>query len=166
MKIDRKKDWKEFSDYMLNKFLDEIVPKYGKHEIPDLVAFTKADEKICAWNIMKYALRIWKGKNKPKDFEKIAHYAQMAWTMNLESQDKETKQNYQDKNSEKKGWKPFYNFETNLDITPIDHAIMKYKIFYKNLDTFEQLPYSIQSKQIQEEFESYKKWEKSKDENT
>ena len=36
---------------------------------------------ICIWCIIKYSLRLWNGKGKDRDLEKIAHYAQMAWTM-------------------------------------------------------------------------------------
>ena len=36
---------------------------------------------ICVWHILKYSLRIWNDKGKEHDLEKIAHYAQLAWTM-------------------------------------------------------------------------------------
>jgi len=36
---------------------------------------------ICVWNILRYSLRIWNGKQKTHDIEKIAHYAELAWTM-------------------------------------------------------------------------------------
>jgi hypothetical protein len=30
---------------------------------------------------LRYALRIWNGKEKRHDMEKIAHYAEMSWNM-------------------------------------------------------------------------------------
>ena len=36
---------------------------------------------ICVWNILRYSLRIWNGKQKTHDIEKIAHYAELAWIM-------------------------------------------------------------------------------------
>jgi len=35
--------------------------------------------EVCIWNILRYSLRNWNGKEH--DLEKIAHYAEMAWTM-------------------------------------------------------------------------------------
>jgi hypothetical protein len=39
------------------------------------------DPKICAWNILRYSLRIWNGKMKEHDLEKVAHCAELAWTL-------------------------------------------------------------------------------------
>jgi len=36
---------------------------------------------ICVWHILKYSLRMWNNKGKAHDLEKMAHYAEMAWTM-------------------------------------------------------------------------------------
>jgi hypothetical protein len=36
---------------------------------------------VCVWNILRYSLRTWIGKGKEHDLEKIAHYAELAWTM-------------------------------------------------------------------------------------
>ena len=36
---------------------------------------------VCVWNILKYSLRIWNGKMKEYDLEKVAHYAELAWTL-------------------------------------------------------------------------------------
>ena len=44
----------------------------------DLMSITKPE--VCVWNILRYALRNWKGKGKERDLEKIAHYAELAWT--------------------------------------------------------------------------------------
>ena len=33
------------------------------------------------WHILKYSLRIWNNSMKEHDLEKIAHYAELAWTM-------------------------------------------------------------------------------------
>lgn len=39
------------------------------------------DPKICVWNILRYSLRMWNGKGKEHDLEKVAHYAELAWTL-------------------------------------------------------------------------------------
>ena len=36
---------------------------------------------ICVWNILRYSLRTWNGKQKAHDIEKIALYAELAWTL-------------------------------------------------------------------------------------
>ena len=36
---------------------------------------------ICVWHVLKYSLRVWNGAMKEHDIEKIAHYAELAWTM-------------------------------------------------------------------------------------
>ena len=46
----------------------------------DLMSITR-NSLICVWNILRYSLRIWNGKQKTHDIEKIAHYAELAWTM-------------------------------------------------------------------------------------
>jgi hypothetical protein len=37
--------------------------------------------EVCVWNILRYSLRNWNGKGKEHDLEKIAHYAELAWTL-------------------------------------------------------------------------------------
>lgn len=39
--------------------------------------------KICVWNILRYALRLWSGQAKDHDLEEIAHYAEMAWSVSV-----------------------------------------------------------------------------------
>jgi hypothetical protein len=46
----------------------------------DIMSITR-NPLICVWNILRYGLRIWNGKQKEHDIEKIAHYAELAWTM-------------------------------------------------------------------------------------
>ena len=46
----------------------------------DLMAITNAP-KVCIWNILRYSLRMWNGKMKEHDLEKVAHYAGLAWTL-------------------------------------------------------------------------------------
>ena len=48
-----------------------------------LVSITR-NPLICVWNILKYSLRIYNGKQKTHDIEKIAHYDELAWTMSGE----------------------------------------------------------------------------------
>jgi hypothetical protein len=45
----------------------------------DLMSITRPD--VCIWNILRYSLRLWNWKGKEHDLEKIAHYAEIAWTM-------------------------------------------------------------------------------------
>ena len=58
---------------------DRTVEKYGVKNSGeaagfDLMSITR-DPLICVWNILRYSLRIWNGKQKTHDIEKIAHYA-------------------------------------------------------------------------------------------
>jgi len=85
-KVDRRKDFGAFSRYMTSEYLQRTVDKYqGAEEKLDLMSFTPS--KICIWNILKYALRLWNDKGKEHDLEKIAHYAQIAWTKNKEEEE-------------------------------------------------------------------------------
>jgi len=82
MGIDRVKEWNTFSDYMSKYIQERTIEKYivDEKEGFDLMSISKPE--ICIWNILRYALRIWNGKTKSHDLEKIAHYAEMAWSMN------------------------------------------------------------------------------------
>jgi len=83
MKNDRIENWRKFSEHMEKYIQEKTVEKYKMDETDDgfdLMSISKPE--ICVWNILRYALRIWNGKKKEHDFEKIAHYAEMAWTMN------------------------------------------------------------------------------------
>ena len=82
MKLDRIKDWGEFSDYMINEYLGHTTEKYKVGD-SDLMALTNIE--VCAFNIVKYGLRILNGYGKPQEFEKIAQYAQIAWTKEREA---------------------------------------------------------------------------------
>jgi hypothetical protein len=64
---------------------DRTFEKYGVKNSDelgsfDLISITR-NPLICVWNILRYSLRIWNGKQKAHDIEKIAHYAELAWTM-------------------------------------------------------------------------------------
>ena len=61
---------------------DRTVKKYGIENAGgvDLMSITR-NPLICVWNILRYSLRIWNGKQKNHDIEKIAHYAELTWTM-------------------------------------------------------------------------------------
>jgi len=79
LKIDRVKDWDEWSQKMhdyINKF---TVSKYNKTGDFDLMSIT--EPRVCIWNILRYSLRLWNGKGKIHDLHKICNYAQMAVTM-------------------------------------------------------------------------------------
>lgn len=83
---DRIKKWQEFSQYMETEYLDRTIAKYGKQRAPDLMQVTPI--MVCIWNIIKYAFRLWNGKGKGREFEKIAHYAQIAWTKEILGKEK------------------------------------------------------------------------------
>ena len=84
MPADRVEEWKRFSEHMEGYIRDQTVQKYGMGNSPEVGAFdlmTITRPEVCIWNILRYALRNWNGKGKDHDLEKIAHYAELAWTM-------------------------------------------------------------------------------------
>jgi len=77
--FDRIGDWEKFNQHM-KKYIEIPAKKYGSEfKFNDLCHYTGL--RISTWNILKYALRLWSGCGKEHDFEKIAHYSQMAWTL-------------------------------------------------------------------------------------
>jgi hypothetical protein len=85
MPIDRVENWKKFSEHMEEYIREKTIQKYGfgkslkEGTTFDLMSVTKTS--VCVWNILRYSLRNWNGKGKENDLEKIAHYAELAWTM-------------------------------------------------------------------------------------
>jgi hypothetical protein len=83
MGVDRVEEWKRFSEHMEKYIREQTVAKYGMGNTGsgtfDLMTITRPE--VCVWNILRYSLRNWNGKGKQYDCEKIAHYAEMAWTM-------------------------------------------------------------------------------------
>ena len=82
---DRVENWKKFAEHMEKYIKDRTVEKYGVKNSGetsnfDLISITR-NPLICVWNILRYSLRIWNGKEKTHDIEKIAHYAELSWTM-------------------------------------------------------------------------------------
>lgn len=81
--VDRVEEWKRFSEHMATYIRERTMEKYGFQKMEkgsiDLMSFSRPI--ICVWNILRYALRMWNGKGKEHDLEKIAHYAQLAWGM-------------------------------------------------------------------------------------
>ena len=78
-KFDRIGDWKSFSDRM-EEYITIPQLKYGSSlKFNDLCHYTGL--RVMLWNILKYSLRLWTGAGKKHDFEKIAHYTQMAWAL-------------------------------------------------------------------------------------
>jgi len=80
---DRVGDWDRWAQKMHNYIESFTVEKYGTKNDDssgfDLMTIT--EPRMCIWNILKYALRLWKGKGKIHDIHKISHYAQMAETL-------------------------------------------------------------------------------------
>ena len=84
MSIDRVAEWKKFSSHMEKYIQEKTISKYGFDKDDsnglDLMEITK-NPLICVWAILKYSLRIWNNKMKNHDIEKIAHYAELSWSM-------------------------------------------------------------------------------------
>ena len=84
MEIDRVENWRKFSEHMESYIQDHTIAKYGIENSGsggfDLMSITRSP-LICAWHVLKYSLRIWNNKMKDRDIEKIAHYAELAWTL-------------------------------------------------------------------------------------
>ena len=82
MSMDRVENWRKFSKHMEDYIGTWTVEKYSVpgSEGCDLISLTN-DWRVCVWNILKYALRLWNGHAKDHDMEKICHYAEMAWTL-------------------------------------------------------------------------------------
>ena len=84
MEIDRVENWREFSEHMENYIQDNTIEKYGIENsgssVFDLMSITRSP-LICVWHVLKYSLRIWNNRMKDRDIEKIAHYAELAWTL-------------------------------------------------------------------------------------
>jgi len=77
--IDRVGDWDKFSKMMHDYIEKFTVGKYGQSKKFDLMSIT--EPRVCLWNIIKYSLRCWYDSGKINDLHKIAHYAQMAYTL-------------------------------------------------------------------------------------
>jgi hypothetical protein len=78
----RIENWRKFSTHMEAYIRERTIEKYKMDETGDgfdLISISKPE--ICVWNILRYTLRIWNGKQKEHDLEKIAHYAELAWTL-------------------------------------------------------------------------------------
>jgi hypothetical protein len=81
-KFDRVGDWDKFAKIMHDYIETFTVSKYGvesEEDGFDLMSIT--EPRVCIWNILKYALRLWKNKGKIHDIHKICHYAQMSYTL-------------------------------------------------------------------------------------
>jgi len=82
MAVDRVENGRRFSEHMEEYIRERTVKKYEIDTTggSDLMAITRSPI-ICVWHILKYSLRMWNNKGKDHDLEKMAHYAEMAWTM-------------------------------------------------------------------------------------
>ena len=79
--MDNLEVWEEFSQQMKQHIKVKAIA-YEQENGLDLLSST--GERICQWNILKYAMRIWNGRKEDRDYFKIAHYAQVAWTKQME----------------------------------------------------------------------------------
>ena len=82
MDNDRVENWRRFSAHMEQYIQEQTIEKYKMDEDKGIDLMSISKPEICVWNILRYALRMWNGKKKPHDVEKVAHYAEMAWTLN------------------------------------------------------------------------------------
>ena len=81
MPVDRVENWKKFSEHMEEYIRDHTIEKYTMEKIDGLDLMSISKPIICIWNILRYAVRIWNNRMKEQDIEKIAHYAELAWTL-------------------------------------------------------------------------------------
>ena len=81
MNNDRVENWRRFSAHMEQYIAEQTIEKYKMDEDKGIDLMSISKPEICVWNILRYALRMWNGKKKPHDVEKVAHYAEMAWTL-------------------------------------------------------------------------------------
>jgi phage pi2 protein 07 len=82
MDVDRVENWRRFSEHMEEYIRERTVKKYEIDTTGgfDLMSITRSPI-ICVWHVLKYSLRMWNNSGKAHDLEKMAHYAEMAWTM-------------------------------------------------------------------------------------
>ena len=82
MAVNRVENWKKSSQHVEEYTQERTVDKYGIENSGgfDLMSIG-GSPFICVWHILKYSLRIWNKRMKEHDLEKIAHYAELAWTM-------------------------------------------------------------------------------------
>lgn len=78
--VDRVAEWRRFARHVEEYIRKRTVQKYGidNDSTMDLISITSVD--ICIWNLMRYSTRLFNGKAKKHDLEKVAHYAAIAWT--------------------------------------------------------------------------------------
>ncbi len=81
MNNDRVENWRRFSAHMEQYIQEQTIEKYKMDEDKGIDLMSISKPEICVWNILRYALRMWNGKKKPHDIEKVAHYAEMSWTL-------------------------------------------------------------------------------------
>jgi len=79
--VDRVAAWRRFAQHMEKYIKDKTVTKYGLEKSGGFDLMSITQPIICVWCILRYALRIWNNRMKEHDLEKIAHYAEIAWTM-------------------------------------------------------------------------------------
>ena len=76
--VDRVGNWDKFAKEVHDYIEQFTVSKYSSSGA-DLMSYT--EPRICIWNILKYAFRLWNGHGKKYDIYKIVHYSEMAWTI-------------------------------------------------------------------------------------
>ena len=81
MPVDRVENWRKFSEHMEEYIREHTIEKYTMEKIDGLDLMSISKPFICIWNILRYAVRIWNNRMKEQDIEKIAHYAELAWTL-------------------------------------------------------------------------------------
>ena len=81
MSVDRIANWQKFSRHMEEYIQNSTMEKYQIDNGNGVDLMSIAKPIICIWHILRYSLRMWNGKMKENDIEKIAHYAEMTWTL-------------------------------------------------------------------------------------
>lgn len=80
--VNRVKDWDVFAKYMHDYIEKYTVSKYQGDDKFDLISIMEPMD--CIWTILRYALRMFRRRGKKYDIQKIAHYAQIAFTKSKE----------------------------------------------------------------------------------
>lgn len=70
-KSEKYKQWMIFANQVADYIEENTIEKYGDN-LSEYI-----EPRICIWNILKYAIRMWKNRGKTNDIFKICHYAQL-----------------------------------------------------------------------------------------
>ena len=81
-KVDRVQDWRVFAEHVAEYIEINTIKKYNVDGDDEnrIDLLSMSSEEVMKWNILKYALRLYNGKGKRHDIEKVVHYSEALWT--------------------------------------------------------------------------------------